>query len=309
MFGILFCAVCPAFGTPDSTKRSKDTIRIVAVGDMCFARGVEQAASKAGPSYPFERMLSALQQADIAFGNLECALTAHRAAVPKRYNFRASPTWAAKLAKAGFDVVSVANNHSQDFGSRGLADTVTSLTRAGVVPVGGGLTMSEARSPRVVARKGVRVAFLAYLGMFPPVLPILASGPSVAMAEPASMRADIAAARKKADVVVVSLHAGVEMVTTPSRRQKSLAAEALRAGADVVLGHHPHVVQPVERHHGKVIFYSLGNFVFNPSPSFLRNPRGPWAAMADIRVSRRGVTEATLVPLLIVDRQPRPRKR
>ncbi len=276
---------------------------------MCFARGVESAASRAGRDYPFERMLTTLRRADISFGNLECALTTHREAVPKRYNFRASPRWAQKLAGAGFDAVSLANNHSQDYGTRGLADTIACLKRAQVLPIGGGMTMSEARRPHVLTRKGVRVALLAYLGMFPPILPIIPKGPSVAMAEPAQMRADIAGARKKADVVVVSLHAGVEMQGSPSWRQKTLAREAIEAGADIVLGHHPHVVQPLVRYRGKYIFLSLGNFVFNPSPSFLRNPTGPWSAMADIRLSRRGVVEAKLVPLLIVDRQPRPRKR
>ena len=153
------------------------------------------------------------------------------------------------------------------------------------------------------------MAFLAYLGMFPPLLPLEPAGPSVAMADPVHMRADIASAAGKADAVIVSIHAGVEMRTTPSWRQKSLAREAISAGADVVVGHHPHVVQPLVQYRGKHIFYSLGNFVFNPSPSFLRNPTGPWSAMADIRLSRRGVVEAKLVPLQIVDRQPRPRKR
>jgi poly-gamma-glutamate synthesis protein (capsule biosynthesis protein) len=286
-------------------KQAPTTIRLIMVGDTCFARGVEQAAARAEASYPFTRMMADLQSADIAFGNLECALTRHDVAVPKKYNFRASPGWAKRLAAAGFSVVSLANNHSQDYGRRGLADTLQSLREAGVRAAGAGMTLAEAHRPQIIRRKGIVVAFLAYLGMFPAILPIHPSEPSVAMADLPQMKRDIAAARKKAGVVVVSLHAGAEMVRTPTWRQKSLSRGAIDAGADMVVGHHPHVVQAVEHYKGKTIFYSLGNFVFNPSPSFLRDPTGPWSAMAEVTVGPRGIVRTTLIPLRIVDRQPR----
>ncbi|NLI01608.1 MAG: CapA family protein [Chthonomonadales bacterium] len=300
-------APAPASPSP-SAPDTAPQITVVAVGDICFAGGVERAARKAAAEYPFSRMRPTLTGADIAIGNLECALTKHKDGLDKRYRFRASPSWARRLADAGFDAVSVANNHAQDYGRVGLADTVTSLRNAGVRPIGGGHTLAEAHEAQVIEQKGVRVAFLAYLGMFPPLLPIAEREPSVAMANASAFARDIKAARRRADVVVVSLHAGVEMSTTPSWRQKSLARSAIDAGADLIIGHHPHVVQPMERYRGKVIFYSLGNFVFNPSPSFLKNPRGPWSGMAHVTVDRSGVVAAKLVPLRIVDRQPRPLK-
>jgi poly-gamma-glutamate synthesis protein (capsule biosynthesis protein) len=125
------------------------------------------------------------------------------------------------------------------------------------------------------------------------------------MAYDTAVAHDVASAARTADVVVVSLHAGKEMVGSPTWRQRSLAAAALDAGADVVIGHHPHVVQPLAWRKGKPIFYSLGNFVFNPSPSFLRYPKRPWSALARIAVDGTGVPKAELVPLRIVNRQPR----
>lgn len=297
-----FVALVPA---APSSRRPPASITFVAVGDICLAGGVERAAARSGKGYPFERMSATLKGADVAFGNLECALTDHKVAIPKRYNFRASPTWAPRLAKAGFDALSLANNHSMDFGREGLRDTVASLRKSGVLPVGAGDTLAEAHAVHVVVRKGIRIGLLAYLGMYPPLLPIVPDRPAVAMAGEEAFRRDIAAARKRADVILVSLHAGKEMVTEPSWRQKALARAAIDAGADAVIGHHPHVVQPIEMRRGKPIFYSLGNFVFNPSPSFLRNPNGPWSAMARMEITKDGVRKADLVRLRIVNRQPR----
>jgi len=282
-------------------------VRLVAVGDICLAGGVERGAVRSGSSYPFTRMLNDLRGADIAFGNLECALSSRGSRIPKRYNFRARPAWAARLAAAGFDVLSLANNHTQDYGRAALGDTVTHVQRAGIRAVGAGLTRAAAHAVQIVTVRGLRVGFLAYLGMFPPLLPVVSDSPSVAMGYPESVRRDVALARGKVDILLVSLHAGREMTLQPSARQKEIAHAAADAGADLVIGHHPHIVQPSERYRGARIFYSLGNFVFSPSASVLRRPDGPWSAMCVAEVGRGRKVEARLVPLLIVDRQPRHR--
>jgi poly-gamma-glutamate synthesis protein (capsule biosynthesis protein) len=133
------------------------------------------------------------------------------------------------------------------------------------MPVGAGRNQSEAHALRTVTVRGIRVGFLAYLGMFPPLLPILPQEPGVAMGYPADVRRRVAAARRLADVIVVSMHAGIEGATRPSPRQREIAHAAVDAGADLVIGHHPHVVQPVEHYRGKPVFYSLGNFISNQS--------------------------------------------
>jgi len=251
-------------------------------------------------------MRPTLRDADIAFGNLECTLSTRGRRVPKQYSFRASPWWATRLADAGFDVLSLANNHTMDYDRIALQDTVACLRRAGIAPVGAGPNQTEAHALRTITVRGIRVGFLAYLGMFPPVLPILPQEPGVAMGYPTDVRRHVTAARRLADVIVVSIHAGIEGITRPSPRQREIAHAAVDAGADLVIGHHPHVVQPVEHYRGKAVFYSLGNFVFNPSPSYLRRPEGPWCAMAVADLYRNRGVAAKLVPLRIVDRQPQP---
>lgn len=295
----LLALATPAFAGADRP------VTLVAVGDICLAGGVERAAASASSTYPFTHMRSRLRGADIGFGNLECTLSSRGSPIPKTYNFRARPAWAKRLASAGFDVLSLANNHSQDYGRTALGDTVAHLRNAGIRPVGAGGTLAEAQALRVMTVRGLRVGFLAYLGMFPPLLPLIAREPSVAMGYPSTVRRCVAAARPKCDVLVVSLHAGKEMTLQPSGRQREIARAAIDAGADLILGHHPHVVQPLERYRSKPICYSLGNFVFNPSPSFLRNPKGPWSAMCVAELGRGRAVNARLVPLLIANRQPR----
>lgn len=281
------------------------SVRLVAVGDICLARGVERAAAKAEPTYPFTAVLPMLRNADITFGNLECVLSTRGKPVPKKYNFRAHPKWAGRLRSAGFDVLSVANNHTMDYGREALVDTLEHLERAGIVPVGGGKTPEAAHALRTISRNGIRVGFLAYLGMFPPILPLVSGEPWVAMGYPDVVRSETARARKKVDVLIVSVHAGVERQPNPSARQRSICRAAVDGGADLVIGHHPHIVQRVEHYRGKVICYSLGNFVFDPSPTVLRNPNGPWGAMMVARLSLKRPPEVELVPLRVADRQPK----
>ncbi len=300
----VFGSVVPARAQDGAGHRT--TVTLLAVGDICLAGGVERAAGRSPRTYPFTAMRQTLRSADIAFGNLECALSTRGRRVPKKYNFRGSPWWAKRLAEAGFDVVSLANNHSMDYGRTALRDTVNCLREAGVQPIGGGLDLVDAHALRVLERRGLKVGFLAYLGMFPPLLPVSSSEPSVAMGYPAQVRREVSAAQKRVDVLVVSLHAGVEMAPRPSARQREIAHAAVDAGADLVVGHHPHVVQPVEIYRGKPICYSLGNFVFSPSPAVLRRPDGPWSAMAVATLRADGSVSVKLVPLRIVGRQPRP---
>ncbi len=255
-----------------------------------------------------------LSKADIAFGNLECVLSKRPFVVSKRILLRADPSSAAGLARAGFDVLSVANNHSLDAGSAGLDDTLGVLGKVGILGVGAGsvpiggepgiapgvsyppyppvaeaqegfrwagpppplfpfrkgepspdgsglLTSAPLGFPEgpIVERGGVRIAFLAYCD-FPG-----ASG--IAYTDEGRLPEDIASARKVADVVIVSWHWGNELSTTVSKRQRHLARLAARAGADVILGHHPHVLQAIEWLPGRerrcLVAYSLGNFVFD----------------------------------------------
>ncbi len=295
------CCAGPGGG---ATARGGE-VRLLAVGDICLARTVQTAMERKGRGYPFAALKPMLRKADIAFGNLECCLATVGQPVPKLFNFRGHPRGALALSEAGFDVVSLANNHALDYGKAALAQTVEHLQNAGVIPVGGGGTLAEARRLRVVKVRGLRVGFLAYLGMFPCILPLRAGEPGLNMADLPRLKREVAAARKQVDALVVSLHAGVEQARKPSSRQRQIARAAIDAGADLVIGHHPHVVQPVETYRGKPIAYSLGNFVFGASPSSLKDGGRGWSAMLEATLAKGRAPKVRLVNLLIVDCQAR----
>lgn len=280
-------------------------IRLIAVGDVCLAQGVETEMDRHGRGFPFAAMKKTLRTADISFGNLECCLASHGQPVPKQYNFRGRPRGALALSEAGFTVVSLANNHSLDYGKVALAETVDNLEKQHVTPVGAGRTLADARSLRIITIRGVKVGFLAYLGLFPAVVPLREGEPGVAMADPVVIKREVEAARKKVDFLIVSVHAGKEYTFVHTARQAEIAHTAIDAGADLVIGHHPHVVQDVETYKGKQIFYSLGNFVFNPSPTFLRDGGKRWSAMVVADLTPGGGITAQIVELKIVGCQPR----
>lgn len=246
-----------------------ELVSLVAVGDVMLSRGVAGAIEAAGDlASPFAAVQEYLRQGDLVFGNLEGPLTPGRPIDISEMVLRADPVMAGALAQAGFNVLSLANNHTPDFGPRGILDTLQNLEGAGVTPVGAGRDDEDALAARLLEVKGMRFAFLAFseAALAPDAYRAGPDAPGTAAAAATDltrMRAAIAAAAARADFVVVSLHAGEEYEPKPDSVQATLARGAIDAGADLVLGHHPHVVQPVERYHGKYILYSLGNFVFD----------------------------------------------
>jgi poly-gamma-glutamate synthesis protein (capsule biosynthesis protein) len=288
LLGLLLCACL-------TIRAQAQRITLIGTGDITLSNGVARIMQERGEDYPFAQIAPFLRQADIAFGNLECVLAKGGERLPKQFNFRAHPNGAQVLQRAGFDIVSLANNHSWDYGKEGLAEMIGHLERAGVKHVGAGCTLSEAHSLRVITVRGVRVGFLAYLGMFPPLIPLRAKEPGVAMGYLHLVRRDVAAARKKVDFLIVSLHAGIEGAPRRSPRQQSIARTAVDAGADMVIGHHPHVLQDSEIYRDKPIFYSLGNFIFPTRPSYrtailvatLERGKPPRARLVEVEVHRR----------------------
>jgi poly-gamma-glutamate capsule biosynthesis protein CapA/YwtB (metallophosphatase superfamily) len=246
------------------TETTRAELRVAAVGDIMLGGTAAPELQKYGYDYPFEQVKTLLQQAQIVFGNLEGPLTDDGTADQnKKYVFRSPPQKVAPaLAHAGFNIVSLANNHSLDYGPQGLEDTRVALEKAGIQPVGAGRNEAEARTPVYVKAGGVTVAFLAYSLVFPEEFWAGPDKPGTAFGHEENVRADVAAARHKADIVVVSYHWGQEGKTDLRDYQTLLAHAAIDAGATVVLGHHPHILQGVERYRNGVIVYSLGNFAF-----------------------------------------------
>ena len=258
----------PAFwlGAPtvaDSPKPAREQTLLFA-GDIMLSRTVgKKMAAEDDYKYPFEKIGPMLKAADLAFANLECPVSDVGRNKGHLYSFRADPRVMEGLNFAGFDVLSVANNHMDDWGHAALVDTLDRLRAAGIRPVGAGRNDLEAHYPVLVNLHGVRIAFLAYVDVPPKDATAGLDRPGVAWLVPDRALADIRFARPLADIVIVSLHWGIEYMRKPQKRQVELAHRMIDAGADLIVGGHPHIVQPLEEYKGKYIAYSLGNFIFD----------------------------------------------
>lgn len=262
--GIFVWAVTAPSTAAEPLTSKPTEFTVAAVGDTMLGGTATPELDHLGYDYPFELVREVLTKADIAFANLEGPLTTGgQPATQKQYVFRSPPDKVAPaLARAGIRVVSLANNHSMDYGWEGLTDTMRALDEAGIRHVGAGESLAAARRPAIVEVQGKRVAFLAYSLTFPEEFWAAADKPGTPFGHEEHVRADVAAARKRADVVLVSFHWGREGTTTLRDYQMQLGRAAIDAGASAVLGHHPHILQAVERYRDGVILYSLGNFVF-----------------------------------------------
>lgn len=248
-----------------SPVRSGDggTVTLAFVGDVMLA-DTPGRVIRAGrdPLAPFADRLAA---ADIRIGNLECVVSDKGRADPEKpYSFRAHPR-TIKTLRRHFDAVSVANNHSGDYGPAAFADMLARLELAGIGFFGGGRTLAAAHRPWIVEKRGVRIALLAYNEFFPRWFEADFDQAGVAWSEDEQVRLDIERARRndRADIVIPFMHWGWEGETRASDRQRQLARLMIDAGADAVIGGHPHVVQDIEIYKGRPVIYSLGNFVFD----------------------------------------------
>lgn len=271
------------------------------MGDVQLGRGVGRAIARSGPDYPFEHVAPLIRPADLAIFNLECALSEDGIPIEKRYSFKADPIAAAGLARAGFDVAILANNHSVDCGRRVLPETLAALRSHTIAPVGAGRSAAEAAAPLIVERNGVRIAILARTFVLPDSVIYREDVPTVAAYDPDRIEQDVRAAARQADIVVVSLHWGIEYARQPQESQRRIARRLVDAGADLVIGHHTHTPQPIERYRNGLIAYSLGNFVFDSHAE-----GGRRGVVLRCRVGADGVEEYEAVPVSIEEAQPRP---
>ncbi len=252
----------------------EEGIDLLFMGDMMLGRGVAQVVKKQANNYRFPLMQVAqlLKSADFAVANLESPLAAGtgKRLPGKRYVFNASAAAIEALTSAGIDAVSFANNHSLDYGGEAAAQTVANLEK-GNVQVAGVQTgpEEESQTPVILEKDGTRIALLAYTDIFPDEFADTYPGPSRLTEE--QVKRDIQSALEISDAVVLSVHWGKEYDLMPNERQKSLGRLAIDSGASAVIGHHPHVLQPIEWYNGGVIAYSLGNFVFDMTSSWKRD--------------------------------------
>lgn len=239
------------------------TVSIAFVGDIMLADTPGKLVRQGRD--PFAFFASALASSDIRVGNLECVVASSGRPEPgKPFTFRAHPRALAVLRRH-FDVVGLANNHSGDFGPAAFGEMLRRLDRLGIGYFGGGHDLARAHAPLVVERASLRIALLGYNEFFPRSFEADYDKPGIAWSEDEQVRFDIANARTRyrADIVIPVMHWGWEHEPLASPRQRQLARLMIDAGADAVVGGHPHVTQDTESYRGKPIIYSLGNFVFD----------------------------------------------
>lgn len=279
--------------TTTTTLPPKGTLVIHGTGDVNLDPGYIPAFAANGWDHAWSGLEGLFLEDDLTVINLECAPSHLGSPEPKEFVFRCPPESLPSLAVNGIEVANLGNNHSGDYGKEALVDGRAQLVSAGVAPVGAGADLAEAGEPAVFEMEGWKVAVVGFGGVSP-------GDHWYAAEDRAGMRSGdhidqmveaVAAADEVADIVVVSIHWGVELDTTPRDEDVERARAMIEAGADAIFGHHPHRMQPHEIIDGAAVFWSLGNFVW---PSF--SVAGSTTGVARVVVSPEGDIEACLIP-------------
>jgi poly-gamma-glutamate synthesis protein (capsule biosynthesis protein) len=275
-----------------------EEIIINAVGDVMLAGRWAPTIRKSGYDTPFRAVAAELKKGDITLANLEAPIA--RSGIEftdKKFRFLAEPELAQALKTSGINLVTLANNHIMDFGDQALAETQQHLEAAGIGWIGAGRNLSEARKAVLCTIKGKRFAFLGYSLTQPTEFYAGRNRPGTAPGLENIFTEDIARARAQADYVIVSFHWGTEGISNVQTYQRTAAHKAIDAGADVIIGHHPHVLRGLERYKRGIIFYSLGNFTFAS-----KSRTADYSAIIRLRF-QDDTREAEVLPLDILHRR------
>lgn len=303
---VKFNTVIKVYNDFESFKSSRlrlpekqEPITLIAVGDIMLSRYVAKKINEFNePGYPFTNINWFLQSGDITFGNLENPITPGRNINITEMILRADPHMASALKDAGFDILSLANNHLPDFGEQGVLDTMQYLRDVNIDYVGIGKNKDDAYKPRYINVNDFKLAFLAFTD--PDIAPDNYSandGPGTAALKPDRMTTEIEEAAANADFTVVYLHLGTEYASEPDESQVYYSKLSIDAGADLVIGSHPHVVQKADLYKGKYILHSLGNLIFDQ----LWSEETRESVAVKISIGEKGVERMEFLPLYIND--------
>ncbi len=293
--------------TPDSVSTQMTTsspsaerrVTLMAVGDIMLGRTIGELIETEGITAPFCFTAETLSLADITVGNLECPISTRGTPEDKKYTFSAPQAAGESLAYAGFDVVSLANNHVLDYGPLALEDTLATLAKNNIHWVGAGMDAAAAYEPVFIEMNGLRLAFLAFLDVSLIDFNYLAweaepDQPGVAWAHTDKIIECVQQAKQQADLVIVLVHNGYEVIQKVSAQQQEIAHLAIDSGASLVIGSHPHVLQRIEEYKDGLIVYSMGNFVFD---NFLFPPN--YSAILSVELTPEGVESYELIDVVV----------
>lgn len=292
----------------DMPVADKDTttsnIVISLVGDILMDGSVANQIAAYGEDYPWEIVREYFIEDSLTIGNLETSITTGGLKwEDKQFNFRSHPKNLSAMKSAGVDMVSLANNHSVDYGYEGLLDTLRNLEQNDILYAGAGRNRDDAIKGAITEINSTKVGFLAYSRVVPDVRWYATTNrPGIVGAYdvhiPEVLRR-IKELKEEVDILVLSIHWGVELSTEPREEETRLAKMAIDEGADIIMGHHPHVLQGVEIYKGKPIFYSLGNFVFGS-----KNDLTSDTMIAQISITDKEIATIRIVPLKIEGGRP-----
>ena len=256
---VLLAAVCLSGHSYGGTAQR---FSILFVGDILLANEAERHIHKKGLEYPFWKIKQELLKYDFIFANMESPITTRGEPVEdKPYVFRVKPDDAVCLRDLKIDAVSISNNHLMDYNAEGMEDTITTLDRLNIRHTGGGRNLTEARRPAILKYGDTSIIILAYCNRPPEDYYATDSTPGITPLDLAMIREDIESYKLPNNIVVVSLHWGIEQTHEPQSSQVAEAHAIINAGADAIIGHHPHWPQGIELYRGKPVIYSLGNFI------------------------------------------------
>lgn len=304
LIAVIRIAEPPAESSTD-TVSSESVFSAAMVGDMMMGRHVEEVASRNGYESLFQYTGDLFKQVDYMTGNFENPIKDEEDNLPeadKIIHLSAQSAAIQALEEYNFSTVTLANNHMLDYGHEGLANTLDAFENSSITAVGAGRNAEETSTYSMDEYNGLNVATLGvnditYSAMEQPGL----ASPGVLTSDPEQFIPAIQNAQEEADLVVVHLHAGQEYDSSPTTRQQELAKAIADAGADIVVGHHPHVLQSVDVYNDTLIMYSMGNFIFDQGWTRTRD-----SAVAEYELMEDGTARIEFKPYRIFEAQPRP---
>ena len=290
-------AIAPTL-TNGVSPSAQPPISILFLGDIMLSRGVAHQIEKNDDLYyPFRNVQALFQQNDFIFANFESPIIDGQEIHAGQTTFRVDENMMPILKEINFSVVSLANNHMLDFGQKGLLNTLKILDENKIQYVGVGQNYQGAHQYKILEKNGIKFAFLAYndSDVVPKTDEAAENRPGTAFMDVGALKKDVARARAAADFIIVSMHSGTEYQEGPNGRQIEFGHAAIDAGADLVIGHHPHVVQKVEKYEKGYIFYSLGNFIFDQ----MWSQETKQGIAAQIQFSKSEIKEIEIIPFVI----------
>ncbi|NLV89574.1 MAG: CapA family protein [Tissierellia bacterium] len=284
----------------------QNTLTISLVGDIFMDGSLRGLIDRNGIDYPWEMVKDYFQNDDITIGNLETSITTRGEKwEDKQFNFRSDPKNLEVMKEASLDVVSLANNHSLDYGYVGFLDTLDHLDKYEIKRVGGGRNREEALKGLILEKNGVKIGVLGFSRVVPHV-DWYATNKRPGIVGAYDVHIDqvidrVVEMKENVDILVLSIHWGVEGSHIPRQNEIDLARKLIDNGVDIIMGHHPHVLQGIEIYKGRPIFYSLGNFIFSSRSENTRE-----TMIAQVILKDKTIDKVCIIPCTIDNGRPIP---